>query len=322
MTSLRMPLAAVAFAVGATMACSHVEAPTSAAPPPAIRLAAPQSLPDGTVLPKGTVLSEARDASGRPFVHFALPEGYKLVSASRSGTGDVQLFDGGGLTCTCDEGSGCSPFVAQGPRGEVTGCALSSGCTRCTAEVAASMAGATGEIILGSDQEVDILHVAAGVSFITDPEELEALSCPRGVVLRHDGFTQGVAKFLDGFQIADRDAARRATSRAELPDGYTMMFINAYGKAMRVPIQRGVTISEVVARNTFLLRGGNTGEPTVSARVAASGDAGTDGATTCTCLSGSSGCEYKRQRAWPLGYAEWCEAGGCTSCRIDTSNEQ
>ena len=177
-------LVSVGLAVLTLAGCSEIQAPQQEEAGAPVTLTADHRLPDGTTLPTGTVLSDATDESGRPFLRFQLPEGYKLVSMNRADPGgEVQLHDQGGLTCTCDAGNGCSPFRAEGPGGTVTGCAMSATCTQCTGKVEPALAGPAGGLALGGEQEVDILDMKAGVSFITDPEELAALSCPRGVTL-------------------------------------------------------------------------------------------------------------------------------------------
>lgn len=275
-------------------------------------------LANGTLLPAGTVLSEAVDATGRQFIHFRLPDGYKLVSSDLAAEdgGEPTLDDSGGITCTCQKGTGCSPFKASGPAGTVVGCSMSDRCTSCLQETVALSRAPTG-LSLRHDRVADILHIAAGISFVVDPEELESLSCPKDVVFRWSGFSRGIAEFLQGVQIDSAANVRTATSRAQLPRNYTMMFINAYGKVMRVPVQRGTTISEVVANTFFSLarRGNRSG----LAAVEGDGEPATDdsGATTCKCLSGSSGCVYQKKSAPLIGYAEWCEANACQSCQMN-----
>jgi len=142
------------------------------------------------------------------------------------------------------------------------------------------------------------------------------LSCPRNVVFRWSGFSRGVAEFVHGGQVDSVEKARTATTREQLPRNYTMMFINAYGKVMRVPVQHGLTLSEVVANTFFFLaRYGNGSRPTTAA---GDGEQVLDdsGATTCKCLSGSSGCVYQKKSAPLIGYAEWCEAKDCQSCQM------
>lgn len=261
--------------------------------------------PGGTLLPKGTVLTDAVDATGRPFIRFRLPEGYKLVSAAPSTGGEaVLLADEGGITCTCTRGQGCSPFKAVGPQGTVVGCTMKETCTECTQKTNALVQKGGKETI--ADGEADILHLAAGVSFVLGPDELDSLSCPKDVVFAWEGFRRALTTFLDAFQLNNVEALRAATRREELPSNYTMLFVSVYGKVLRVPIERGLTISEQVSA-AFFASAGRTVQP----------EEAEDGGA-CRCLSGPSGCLYERKKIpFTDYYAEWCEAGACASCRLE-----
>lgn len=298
---------------------------------PDITLSAATRLPNGTLLPAGTLLVDSVDVTGKAFIYFRLPEGYKLVSApvrSEKGDGAAEPYfdDAGGITCTCLSGSGgCSPFKAVGPSGTVVGCAMSDQCTECQQKTAAITPAPLGRpgVVVRTDRETDILHLAGGVSFVLGPEELDALSCPKNVVLQWTGFSKGVARFLSGFQRDNVEQVRVAASREELPSNYTMMLINAYGKVMRVPIQSGLTIAEQVARSSFALKMGVPAprgpEDVTPARARASRPAFDEAAgTSCKCLSGQSGCIYAKRSAPLIGYAEWCEAGECQSCQMSS----
>lgn len=309
------------LAVCSLVACTPIaEVEVTSAPSASNTLPHDYRLPNGVVLPAGTVLSDTADATGRPYIHFRLPEGHKLVSAAaatENGGGGV-LEEEGGITCTCTEGTGgCSPFRAQGPGGSAIGCSMDSRCTKCEQAVTSLDRTAAG-VRLRTDRAAEILHVAAGISFVTNPEELEALSCPGRAAFAWEGFGRGISEFLDGFQLDGRAAARAATSREQLPDSYTLMFINAYGKTLRVPVQRGTSISEQVANVFFSMARAGVGQPgVVSMDEGSGGVVEEEGKTTCKCLSGASGCAYKREGTRLIGYAEWCEAGACDSCQMN-----
>jgi hypothetical protein len=316
---MRRFIAAI-LGVCSMVACTPIaEVEMKSAPSASTTLPHDYRLSNGVVLPAGTVLSDAADASGRPYIHFRLPEGHKLVSAAaatENGGGGV-LEEEGGITCTCTEGTGgCSPFRAQGPGGSAIGCSMDSRCTKC--EQAVTSLDRTGAgVRLRTDRAADILHVAAGISFVTDPEELEALSCPGRAAFAWEGFGRGISEFLDGVQLDGRAAVRAATSREQLPDNYTMMFINVYGKVLRVPVQRGMSLSEQVANVFFsLARAGAGQQGAASMDEGSGGVVEEDGKTTCKCLSGSAGCSYQRKSAPVIGYAEWCDAKGCDSCQM------
>ena len=307
------------FALCLSSACSPIaEVEMKSGPTAETTLPRDYRLSNGVVLPAGTTLSDARDVTGRPYLHFRLPEGYKLVSAAAVEDGGGALEGEGGITCTCTEGTGgCSPFRAQGPGGSVIGCAMNSGCTRCEQAVSA-LDRSTAGVRLRVDRATDILHLAAGISFVVDPEELDALGCPGEAAFAWEGFGRGISEFLAGVQLDDRAAVRAATRREQLPPSYTMMFINAYGKTLRVPVQRGTTISEQVANVFFSLRRAGAGQPAPVGTDEVSGGGGeSDGKTSCKCLAGSSGCTYQRKSAPLIGYAEWCEAGACDSCQMN-----
>lgn len=310
----RVSVRALPFlAVAMLTACHSIDGPVlQTGPRNAITLEEPYRLGDGTTLPVGTVLSDAEDVTGRPFIHFTLPQGYSLVSVARGAPDaeiqsvpDAEVVDQGSITCTCTTGSGCSPFKASGLGGTVVGCANTGSCGQCVQVVNAISPTAAGIVILG-DRDTELLHLDAGISFVTSREEMDSLSCPRGAALRWSGFTRPVGEYMAGFQLQDRPGVLRATRREELPDGYTMLFLNAYGKLLRVPVQRGLTISEQVSLASFpLARHSETAasEPDLAS-------------TTCRCLSGSTGCKYEKKSVPLVGYAEWCEAGACQSCQM------
>lgn len=305
----RLPhiIATIIAALG-LQACHTLDGPEMPNLRSPLALKAPYRLGDGTMLPAGTVLTDQTDANGRPFIHFRLPEGYGLVTDGMdAGASAAELAMEGGITCNCTQGTGCSPFKAESSTGTVViGCSMSRGCTECT-QTATSLVQGTNGVVVDPRREAEVLHLAAGISFVLGREELDSLSCPGAVTLRWSGFTRSVADFLAGMQVADREAVRSATRREELPAGYVMMAINAYGKAMRVPVQRGLTISEQVA--------GAFGASSQGAAVAA---AEADLAkTTCRCVSGEAGCTYERKSMPLVGYAEWCEAGSCKTCQMN-----
>jgi hypothetical protein len=240
------------------------------------------------------------------------------AAAASENSGGGVLEEEGGITCTCTKGTGgCSPFRAQGLGGTVVGCSTSSGCTECTQSVTSLDHDAAG-VRLRRGRVADILHIAAGISFVLGPEELEALSCPGNAAFHWEGFGRGIAEFLDGVQVDGRAAVRAATSREQLPDNYTMMFVNAYGKVLRVPVQRGMTISEQVANVFFSLQRAGAGQPGPASMDEGSGGIEEEaGKATCKCLSGSSGCTYQRKSPPLIGYAEWCDAKACDSCQMN-----
>lgn len=306
------------FALCLLSACSPIaEVEVRSGPTAETTLPRDYRLSNGVVLPAGTVVADARDVTGRPYVHFRLPEGYNLVSAPAGAESGAILEEEGGLTCTCTEGTGgCNPFRAEGPAGTVIGCTMKEGCTKCEQEVSA-LDRSTAGVRLRVDGATDILHLAAEISFVVDPEELDALSCPGSAAFAWDGFGRGIAEFLAGVQMADRAALRAATTREQLPASYTMMFVNAYGKVLRVPVQRGTTLSEWVAGVFFSLPRPGAAQPGAASTDETSGGVEEEeGKTTCKCLSGSSGCTYQRKSAPLIGYAEWCDAKECDSCQM------
>lgn len=312
------PFLPAIFAACALYACTPIaEVEVKSAPEAGTTLPRDYRMPNGVLLPAGTHLSDATDVDGRPYIHFRLPEGYRLASAAAaSESGGGGLEEDGGITCTCVEGTGgCSPFRAQGPGGTVIGCTTNSGCSKCEQSVTPLDRGVAG-VRLRNDRPAEILHVAAGVSFVLGPEELDALSCPGQAAFAWEGFGRGIAEFLAGVQ-PDRAAVRAATTREQLPDDYTMMFVNAYGKVLRVPVQRGTTVSEQVARVFFSLPRAGAQPGSAAMDEVGGGVEEEPERSTCKCLSGTSGCKYQRKSVPMVGYAEWCEAGACTSCQMN-----
>jgi hypothetical protein len=194
---------------------------------------------------------------------------------------------------------------------------MDSRCTKCEQAVT-SLDRSGAAVRLQTGRATDILHMAAGISFVVDPEELESLSCPGLAAFAWDGFGRNISEFLAGVQRDDRATVLTATRREQLPASYTMMFVNAYGKTLRVPVQRGMSLSEWVAGVFFSLPRPGARQPgAASADETGGGVVEEEGSTTCKCLAGSSGCTYQRKSAPLIGYAEWCDAKECDSCQMN-----
>jgi hypothetical protein len=286
----------------------------------AVILDTQDTLPNGLILPAGTILRQARDVHGTAVVHFTLPDGYVLVSVDVRGR--AESFSDGTLTCKCTEGSGgCSPFVATGGGRKIKGCVMSEACTKCEGKVNATRAvGASLHPVASA--KLDLLHLASGVSHITGPEGLDSATCLRSsAAIEWEPFRRGVAQYLDWIQTSDsatRAMLRDVRDGDDLPAGFTMTYINAYGKLLRVPMQESATLTQTITEAVFAYHGTpleRTGNVTDSGAVGAT--AAASAKPTCTCIAGQGGCVYKSQGIPGIGRAEWCEANGCRECRMD-----
>lgn len=284
----------------------------------------------GLVLPAGTRLSNATDVAGRHFLRYDLPAGWMLAAEDQAGR-SLEMMSGG-IRCTCTQGSnGCSPYhIHVNGKPDIVGCAISGDCTKCQKEEQAMRTTPHG-LELVAVRAAAVLHRASGVSFVSDPAVLDSLPCASAAVLNSAAVREALTAFLDANQRRDRARARQARTLSELPPGYEMALVNAFGRVVRVPVQRGATFDYVISSGLLLARltarrhgiDLDTADAATLERLDRQIDAQGREAVpaaeggSCKCTSGSTGCTYHRYRIPGVGYAEYCEAGDCTSCQLN-----
>lgn len=232
-------------------------------------------------------------------VRFELAPGYALMGETSEGYLS-KMYDGGTLTCNCSSPSnaGCSPFVATGPKGEITGCSMNN-CTSCTGKISASKDGVSQEMLL---EKTQIIETETPVSFVTETSEYDKLRNPTSKIMNSEFAKKELKNFLRGFQTNNAELLQKITDIDQLENiGYILTPLNFYGYKIFVPIDKtlnltatNMAVNEVIAK---LYDGG--------------------GKYSCKCNTDEGGCVLTKQSVI-IGGAVWCEAGSCGSCSMTT----
>ncbi|MGC4130348.1 MAG: hypothetical protein QM564_12520 [Bergeyella sp.] len=262
---------------------------------------------DQLVVPKGSTLKIDKTANS---VDFKLPKGYVLIGETTDGQLS-RLYEGGTLTCTCTSPSngGCSPFVAQGPNGEITGCAMSN-CTSCTGTVKGNVLSegggeGDGETEILYLNKINVVKADDAINFVVDIKEFESLKNPTSEIMNSEFATKTISEFLKGFQSQNKEQLARTTDINRLKEiGYILVPVNFYGYRIYLPVDKSLKL--------------NVANPMVNDVIAKYLDDG-GGSYSCKCNTNEGGCVLKTKSIPLLGSATWCEAGKCGSCTM-TSN--
>ena len=261
------------------------------------------TLENGVTLPIGSVIGKI---DNDPYsLRYKLPKGY-IVTGVADASGREIAATLGSITCTCTEGGGgCSPFVGTSLGQTVTGCALGRKCKQCKGSSGARK----GVINVSPDgpsieaSGMDIINLKDGIHFVTTKSELDSLKCPSSFFIATDEIQKEVYNFISGFQKDKIEEVRRAEDSADLPKEYTLIHVSVYGRVFLMPVQKSLTLSASPFLNELIVQG-----PSSNARMAAA---------SCKCLSGSKGCALTKRSAF-IGNVVYCDAGGCTSCKLTT----
>mgnify|MGYP003592025815 CR=1 FL=1 len=256
---------------------------------------------DQLVVPKGSVLKINNTNNS---VDFTLPKGYVLIGETTSGQLS-RLYEGGTLTCACSSPSngGCSPFVAQGPKGEITGCSMSN-CNSCTGTVKGK--GLTeGRVETLYLSKINIVKSNDAINFVVDLKEFESLKNPTSEIMNSEFATKTISEFIRGFQSQNLDALAKTTDVNKLKDiGYTLAPVNFYGYRIYLPVDKSLKL--------------NVANPMINEVIAKYLDDDSGSGYSCKCNTNEGGCVLKSKNVL-IGSATWCEAGNCGSCTM-TSN--
>jgi hypothetical protein len=248
------------------------------------------------VIPQGSLLKINKESNS---VDFLLPKGYVLIGETTDGQLS-RLYAGGTLTCTCTSPSngGCSPFVAEGPKGEITGCSMSN-CSSCTGTVKGLSVNGTETLYLN---KINIVKSDDAINFVVDLKEFESLKNPTSEIMNTEFTTKIISEFLKGFQSQNKEQLARITNINELKDiGYKLVPVNFYGYRIYLPVDKSLKLNVV--------------NPMVNEVIAKYLD-NEDGSYSCNCNTNEGGCVLKTRSIPFLGSATWCEAGNCGSCTI------
>lgn len=249
------------------------------------------SLTKTVTIPKGTFISFNKK---RQTYHVKLPEEYAFVAENPDGSLS-NLFTEGDLTCTCTSPSngGCSPFVANGPKGEIIGCSMNN-CTSCIGKLT-TVRGEEFDI-----NRVNILDKENPIQFILTLDEYRQLREPNAKIFEIKAFVTNMQNFISGFQSEHLDELRAMKDINYLKDiDYILAPINFYGYRMYLPVDKSLKLNVI--------------NPLINELVNFYEDEGTYG---CRCESNEKGCKLKTKFIPLIGSAVWCEAGSCGSCTL------
>jgi hypothetical protein len=253
--------------------------------PTKIVLTQPGKLSDGTILPTGTEISTIPGNVHSLMIQ--LPAGYQYVGyeitsgATTVATAQAVSLSSFSVTCTCNAGSGCSPFSAPG--GNV-GCSTNGSCTKCTLETGHGFGGTT-SIANGVIVHQEETH------FVTTRAELNSLKSASPAMFTLPAVKREVDKLTGFIDTKDIDAIKAGL----IPAGYQYLPVSLYGRLVVALVKKSMTPASDPAINEV------------------AGMAFTTAATKCTCNSGQSGCVAGSAG---FGQVHFCSAGACTSCTL------
>ena len=262
---------------------------------PPLEIQKQMKLSDEFVFPKGTKLfvNEKNE-----FSEFKLPSGYFLVGLDKEG---ILLRSAmGKIKCTCTQGSGCNPFVASGPSGEVSGCSA-TGCTKCTMEISAIPKSDVLEVLASYKiiKEEDAIH------FITEMKDFNDLKNPTDSILKSEWLVKEIDKYISAFQIQNKEKIRNLENIDELGKyGYVLIPTAVYGYKFYFPVEEKLVLSANPLINEVMAKFYKYKNKSLE-----------EGKYRCSCYSGT-GCVLKKQ-SMIIGSAVWCEAGSCLSCTLE-----
>lgn len=291
----------IGIAALALYACE--DALTDAESTPQLSVAGEQTAPSGGFLfPEGTDVGIHEDESGKRFIRFELPESHRLigrVDPSFPGLGgQVMRTPGGDITCTCTGGSGdCEPFCAGSGDERTCGCRIDPDCSQCLIEQSRMMQTDQGLVRVPFEEAV-IANLGVGIRFVVNEADLASLSCPTSALFEDPEILAELQEYVGYHQRHNVEEARAARTREELPDNYVMAPVNVYGNLVWVPVEKGTSLAVSLGR---VVRG--------EAKTPGGGG-------TCSCSSGGGSCQHFRESIPLIGWAEWCESRGCSSCTL------
>lgn len=243
-------------------------------------------------LPKGTITNYNQRSQT---YHFRLPEAYAIVAENSDGSLS-NLFTEGDLTCTCisPSNAGCSPFIANSPKGEIIGCSMNN-CNTCMGKIS----NAKGESF--DINKVNIIEKDNPIQFVLTLEEYRELQEPNAKIFDSKSSISRIQEFIAGFQSEHLTELREMTDIDHLKDiGYILAPVNFYGYRIYLPVDKSLKL--------------NSTNPVINDLVALYNEGG--GKYGCRCETNERGCRLKTKSLPLIGCATWCESGSCGSCTL------
>jgi hypothetical protein len=250
------------------------------------------NLNKSVTIPRGTIINFNRQGQT---IQIKLPEEYAFVAETPDGNLS-DLFIEGSLTCTCNSptNGGCSPFVANGPKGEIMGCSMNN-CNNCTGKIS-TVKGESYDV-----SKVNIIEKDNPIQFILTLAEYQQLREPNDKIFEANKNICKIQGFISGFQSEHLEELRATKDINHLKEiGYLLAPINFYGYRVYLPIDRSLKL--------------NATNPLINELVALYEEE--IGKYSCRCETNERGCNLKTKSILFVGSAVWCESGSCGSCAL------
>lgn len=276
---------------------------------------ATDDVPGGLLLPEGSEVWE-ETVDGATSVRFRLPDTHALVGLSDGpdGTDVAYRETGGEVNCTCTEGSGgCSPFRAERGGQTAVGCAMDE--TRCSSCDLTTFRITSDDAQSRELRNPVIIDTSRPIKIVETHEEARGLTCGASTLMNDPEVLAAIAEYIRPLQGDDPSYVWGADP-SDPDDDVISAPLDVYGSLVWVPYRLQLVDadelgdrypdSELVWDRFFA--------PEARVAEAAPGDGG----GSCTCESGEGGCTYESKSIPVIGKAEWCQAGVCNSCTLNS----
>lgn len=246
----------------------------------------------GVTIPKGTLIHHNRKSNS---YKIKLPEEYAFIAETEDGSLS-KLYEEGELTCICNSPSngGCSPFVVNGPKGEILGCSMNN-CNSCNGKIS-TVKGESFDI-----NKVNIIEKNNPIQFIVSLDEYRSLREANERIIEAKTSILKMQEFIRGFQSEHLEELHSLKNIDQLKSiGYILAPINFYGYRIYLPIDKSLKL--------------NATNPLINELVALYEE--DNGKYACRCETNEKGCMLKTKSIPLVGSAVWCESGSCGSCTL------
>lgn len=239
----------------------------------------------GLPFPEGTKVEKKDDET----FTLTLPKGFKYAYYSIASDGKISPYleftDTANVTCSCTNGTGCSPVKVKGEYY----CVMNSDCKSCNLS--------TSKILNKSKTEIKIvglINESIGISFISD--EKSYLTTSEDLIHSYSISSELIESdfikksLMELYSTLYEDKIPPFILRnEEAPSEFVYVKSNLFGNLILLPFPK----EEVKTANLRLEFFDSNAE------------------VSCSCLSGSKGCTKKGM----LG-AKYCDAGDCRTCKL------
>ncbi|QOR75775.1 MAG: hypothetical protein IMW88_10720 [Thermoflavifilum sp.] len=252
---------------------------------------------NGLLVPKGSTTWIEQNT-----LHIRFPDSYRFIdwasttdNSGRLVTKAVELQEVQ-VNCTCESGSGCSPFT----NGTYSGCITqNNSCTKCVMTTSASIDGAKWMLHVRKGDVLDLSAQPALTSF--DPHDL-ASPPAYDAMFESDTVRHLLTAFLKEY-VSPMDAALlKNTDIDHLPSHFYIIPVEFLGHILYVPMNaenRALRDDPLI----YLFKTGGIYYPR-------------EENYTCSCSAGGSGCSLHHLWYPGAGSIYYCDAQDCTDCTL------